>query len=110
MKVVKGVEPMFWRRHFPPGCLVEITNPSDHVRSMGNGLQGKPGDIVAKCNNSISRYVVLEPGAVGMVMRFDTFDDSNVLCLVGQEELWVRIVQCIRISDIAGDNVQRASI
>ena len=95
----------FWLRNYPPGCLVEIMPLGDHSRNIGSGLFGKPGDIVAKCNNSISRFIALEPETVGIVMRFDPIDSSNVLLLVGQEELWVRTVQCCRISNQAGDNL-----
>lgn len=99
-----------WLKNYPPGCLVEIMPLLDPSKNMASGLFGNTGDIVAKCNNSISRFVALEPGTVGIVMRFDPSDSNNILLLVGQEELWVRTIQCCRISDQAGDNISKYTV
>lgn len=100
----------FWLKNYPPGCLVEIMPLADHSRNIASGLFGNTGDIVAKCNNSISRFIALDPETVGIVMRFDPSDSNNILLLVGQEELWVRTMQCCRISDQAGDNVRKDAV
>lgn len=98
-----------WLKNYPPGCLVEIMCLGDHSRNIASGMFGNAWDIVAKCNNSIRRFVTLDPGTVGIVMRFDPSDASNILLLVGQEELWVRTMQCCRI-DQAGENLQKDAV